>query len=255
MKEINKSTIEKWLSAQGESRLQAVEEAANFLLDKYLQSWPNLIPIELNRLAAIHRSQIVRLKDMKGIAFLMPVENGFRILVRAGLVVGRFRSSVAHEIAHTLFYNNTKRGRPQRIIPHKQREEPFCFDVARRLLAPIQHLESIGIFKESDPEVIFFKLIKTLQISRPWAARIMLGDYSIVRGVAGRWKKQSKGWELEFGSATATPDLSPKERKIFREKAKRYLEDNETPGSGHRIISLKEKTGKGAFIVVTSSNY
>lgn len=47
----------------------------------------------------------------------------------------RFRFRVAHEIAHTFFYDRTST-RPRRLLPGSAEEEAFCDEFARSLLLP-----------------------------------------------------------------------------------------------------------------------
>jgi hypothetical protein len=248
------SLVVAWLAAKDECRIRAVEEATSLLLQYYLTQWSNLIPIELHRLAATLKAEIVRMRDLKGDAFLLPTYTGFRILVKAGLPVGRYRSSVAHELAHTLFYSGPEKNEPRRIIRHSPREEQFCFDVARHVLVPREHLKAISIFNDNDPLTIFSKLTQTLLLSRPWAARVMLADYPLAKGIAGRWVKTQNGWKQQPGSATATPTLSEAERRKFREMARKRLESQIKGVPGYHILSVEEKTSGGIFVMVASQS-
>lgn len=244
------SLVAVWLAAEGECRTRAVEEAAGLLLRPYISRWPNLIPVELHRLASTLKTEIVRMRGLKGDAFLVPSKNGFRILVKVGLSVGRYRTSIAHELAHILFYSAPENGEPRRLVRHGTREEQFCFDVARRILTPMEHLRAIRVFDEKDPITIFSKLTQTLLLSRPWAARVMLADYPLVKGVAGRWVKEENGWRLQRGSAAATPTLSEVERRKLRGVAKKHLECHPKEGLGYQVFSVTEKTTGGVFVLV-----
>ena len=249
---IDRSALaQKWLATEGQARCLAVQEAANLLLHPYLQKWAYLIPVELHRLAAMWNSEIVRLQNMDGDAILMPVQNGFRILVNAALPTGRFRVSVAHELVHTLFYAIEDGCTPRRSVPHTPREEPFCFDVARHLLTPKEHLEAIGVLRESDPAVIFAKLTKVLLLSRPLAARVMLADQVLAKGIAGRWVRTDAGWRQERHSATATPSLSRQRRAKLRMAVPKYFQSPEVKSGELRILAVHERSGGGVFVLVT----
>ena len=248
------SLVVAWLAAEGECRRRAEEEAVDLLVQDYKSRWPNLIPTELYRLASTLNTEIVRMRDLKGDAFLLPTRTGFRILVKGGLHVARYRTSVAHELAHILFYSGLENGQPRRIIRHSQQEEYFCFDVARRILSPIEHLKAIKVFDDNNPLTIFLKLTRTLLLSRPWAARVMLADYSLVKGIAGRWVKTENGWKQQPGSATASPTLSHAERRKFREMAKKHLESQTKEVPGYHIFSVEEKTSGGIFVMVASQS-
>ena len=251
---IDRSTLaQKWLATEGQARYEAVQEAACLLLHVYLQKWAYLIPVELHRLAATLNAEIVRLQNLDGDAILMPVQSGFRILVNAALPTGRFRASVAHELVHTLFYAIEDGCTSRRSVPHTPREEPFCFDVARHLLAPKEHLEAIGVLRESDPAVIFAKLTKVLLLSRPWAARVMLADHVLAKGIAGRWVRTDAGCRQEKYSATATPSLSRQERTKLRMAVAEHLQSPEMKSSELGILVVHEKSSDSVFVLATQT--
>lgn len=246
-------TISAWVTAQGPAWADAVRAAAKQLLEDYSSKGNKYIPIELHRLAASLDATIVKRDDLKGDAVLLPVLGGFRILVASNMPVGRYRTSVAHELAHTLFFTNDHKTVPARTIPHTHREEAFCFDVARHVLAPKEHLESLGVFHEENPSVIFNKLTDNLLLSRPLAARIMLADYALVKGIAGRWTRKEDGWKQEYGSSSASSDLPQTERKKLRLIVSKYLESGIEP-TGFTLISSVYDTvakGKSVFILLT----
>jgi hypothetical protein len=243
--------ITEWLAAEGRMRVDAVQRAASFLLQRYLDRWQHIVPVELHRLASTLTAEVVRLDTLGGDAVLMPVQGGFRILVNATVPVGRYRTSVAHELAHTLFYDVTDERVPRRRIPHTRCEEQFCFDVARHLLAPKEHLDAIGVFNVNDPGAIFSKLTEILLLSRPWAARVMLADYGLAKGIAGRWIRGDEGWMPENYSSSASPDLSQRERKKLRGMVFNYLNSGEKPTGIDGIVTMHEKSDKGIFVVIT----
>jgi hypothetical protein len=211
-----------WLLAKDDSRAKAIQQASAMLLDDYLRHWSERIPVDLKKLANSLATEIVEMDEMKGDGFLMPTQNGFRILVRPGQPIGRHRATIAHELAHILFYSDPKKGQPRRLIPTTLKEEHFCFDLARHILAPRAHLKAIGIIDETDPIIIFSKLVEQLKLSRPWAARIMFADYGLAKGIGGRWVQSSLGWKQERGSASATPSLSVKTSLCLRGRAVTY---------------------------------
>jgi len=213
-----------WLSVKNEKREFAVQEAANILLSSYCSrsQWLNLIPIELYRLAATLNTKIEFISNTKSEATLIPVKGGFRILINGDLGRSRYRTSIAHELVHTLFYDSSK-SVPRRMFKPSNEEEWFCFDVARRILAPEWHLMSLGVLTLRDPKQIFDLLTSKHKISLPMASRIVLQDYCIFQGVAGRWKKDEKGWKLQQGTAYASPTLSTKRRKMLNDRAREFL--------------------------------
>lgn len=251
MNEGRNTIVQHWISAKDDSRRRAVDEAARLLLHDYMQRWEHLVPVELHRLAASLNTEIVRPKDFQGEAVLLPVRGGFRVLVNSGLPTGRYRASVAHELVHTLFYSMSSTGEPKRIVPKSKREEHFCFDVGRHLLAPVEHLELLGAFRNPDPVVLFSKLTDSLLISRPWAARLVLADHLLFRGIGGRWVSTASGWKQQPGGSAATPSLSQKERARLRNVVVRHLKNPEKEVGGCRILCVPEKSAEGIFVLVT----
>ncbi len=251
MTRVEKAELESWIAAEGAARSNAIRQAAESLLREYFRRWSHIIPVELNRLSATLRAEVIRSTTLKGEAILMPIKGGFKILVNSSSSLGRYRASIAHELAHTLFYYYEGDFVPSRRISHTNREEHFCFDVARHVLAPKKHLEYIGVFEENDPKKILTELTNRLQLSRPWAARVMLADYTLTKGIAGRWMKTENGWKPVFGSSSASPDLSQSERKKLRDIVAKWLDSGtETPGPMH-ISSIEEKSGEGIFVLIS----
>src|SRR5258708_16515337 len=132
---VPEGAIHNWLSTQGSARVEAACLAANALLYHYPYSGERLSRIDLGRLAVALGIKLQRRAKVSGEARLIPTDRGFVILYSQPAGSGyRFRTSIAHEMAHTLFYS---RGHPpRRIVPWSQAEEHFCFDVARMILAP-----------------------------------------------------------------------------------------------------------------------
>src|SRR5436309_14338053 len=94
-----------WLRARGEERILALERAAGRLLGEYRSHHRGTgKPINVYLLAALSRSKIVLIKNLPGGGRLLPVTGGFQILISTGLPDRRLRASVAHELAHALFF-------------------------------------------------------------------------------------------------------------------------------------------------------
>lgn len=242
-----------WLKTEGEARKAAVDEAASQLLSQYYARWPELVPIELHRLAASLGAEISRVKPFREGARLIPVPGGFRVLASSDLNFARYRTAIAHELAHTLFYSRNG-DVPRRLIALTKTEENFCFDVARRVLAPRWMLNRLGILTLTDPEAIYKSLVEGCKLSRPTAARLMLEDYQLVQGVAGRWSPREGKWHLQRGRAYASPSLTPPQRVPLREVAKRFLEEGSHPGTDLQVFKFIESSGGSVFVVVAVRN-
>lgn len=241
--------VSQWLATSGAQRRTAAKLAAGTLLARYRDRWRTIVPPELHRLAASLGSTISRVKEVEGGARLLPVRGGFQILVSTDLHMAKYRMAVAHELAHTLFYSKDEEI-PKRLFGPSRREEDFCFDVGRRILAPewlISDLQRYGLL---DPEELFDCLTGKLKLSKPIAARVMLEDYELVVGVAGRWSRNEAEWKLERGGAYASPCLGRKERKSLHELARRWLETNIAPLGPYQIVSRVHPPGEAAFVCV-----
>ena len=240
-----------WLSAKNNERKNAIQNAADILLASYCSrtTWKQIIPIELNRLAATLKTKIEPIKNMQGDAMLIPAKGGFRIVINKGVPLTRYRTSISHELVHTLFYLFDE-DVPRRMFKPSPEEERFCFDVARRILVPKWHLLSLGVLTLRDPKHVFDLLTSKLKISRPIASLIVLQDQCIFQGVAARWKKGEKGWKLQSGNAYASPTLSSKRRKMLNDKAREFLRTGHETNDKYKIISFFEYSGDAAFIIV-----
>lgn len=238
-----------WLKPQGTDRVTALESASQELLCTYREKWPNLVPTELHRLSASLGCHIRTVRGLEGGARLLPVKGGFHVLVSDTLETGRYRTAVAHELCHTLFYS--KDGDiPQRLVPPTEAEERFCFDVARRVLAPRWMLEAVGLPSQYDAEPIFRMLTGKFKLSRPTAARLMLADYHLVTGVAGRWSFTEGEWKLSRGEASASPQLKVTERKVLHSAARNWLKGRNTEATFCRVLGLMEIGNQSAFVLV-----
>lgn len=241
-----------WLTAKGEELRLAVKRAALLLLQGYRRRWASLTPVELHRLAWSLETQICRESQVEGGARLMPVPGGFVILVDDSLPAAKWRTSIAHELVHTLFYSRETRI-PARLFKATPREEHFCFDVGRRILAPDWMIADLGLTKMQDARAIFAVLTAKLGLSRPVAARVMLQDYMLARGVAARWARTNGHWGLVHGNVFASPSLGRQERERLRSVAKHWLEDKSSIADELRVFGTFEPSGESAFVLVQVS--
>ncbi len=238
-----------WLAVSGEERRFAVEQAALHLLGGYRRKWARLAPVELHRLAWSLETHISRAPQVDGGARLMPVPGGFVVLVDADLAAAKYRTSIAHELVHTLFYSKETRI-PTRLFKATPEEEHFCFDVGRRLLAPDWMLVDLGLTEMRDAKTIFASLTGKLGLSKPVAAQVMLQDYMLARGVAARWARRNGRWDLVRGNVYASPSLSREERQFLRGMAKQWIESRYQCGGAYRIFGTFDSSGDSAFVLV-----
>lgn len=254
--EPNRDNPADWLCATGPQRDLALRRAANYLLEDYLhQKRTPGHPINLYRLASLRRTKIVLVRNLSGKGRLLPVKGGFQVLISSGLPEAKFRASVAHELAHSLFYY-TDTVVPTRLFPPGKAEHMFCMDAARHILGPSWLLEEVGVLTATHARVMFDLLTRRLRISRPLAARLLLSDYALRTGVGDRWSFDGADWRIEKGGSVVSPSISgpnKREREIrlwLRGIAKRVLEGH-TNSPEIEIVSILEREHKSAFVVAT----
>ena len=234
---------------EGAERRKAVREAADGLLVEYRTRWPTMAPVELHRLASTLKARIKTVRALQGGASLLPVSDGFVVLVSDELEPSKFRTSVAHELAHTLFYCQDG-PTPSRLAKPTREEEFFCFDVARLLLAPEWIVADLGFSDISDPDLLFRSFLDRLALCKPYAARLMLDDYQLATGVAGRWNLTGGIWALQSGGACASQTLTERQRKVLWAKAKAWLLHRVQPMTNHCVLGSEDVPGRSAFVVV-----
>lgn len=237
-----------WLQVHGNERDRAVDKAAALLTEPYRRKYSKIVPPELHRLSALASARLVFVESLPGGARLVPMPGGFEILIDANLNHQRARTAIAHELVHTLFYSR-EREIPTRLIRPSKGEEHFCFDVARRVLAPMWMIESAGILELRAATEIFAALLKTFKLSRPVAARLMLQDYRFASGVAATWMNCEGAWTMRRGNCFASPELSKAERSRLHNLARSWLR-REPLSDTMGIRGYTDHARKSAFVLV-----
>jgi len=237
-----------WLNTKGIDRHCALESAAESLMADYRRSYCNMVPPELHRLASLIGARISYVEDLPGGARLLPVHGVFQILVDSTLDGYRKRTAIAHELAHTLFYSRNE-SIPKRVLPASRTEEHFCFDVARRILAPRWMIRSSGLPDIQDASRLFSTITTTFRLSRQMASRVLLQDYQLLSGVAAVWIKTGEQWGMKAGNCYASPDLSRKDRRTLHGVARAWL-SNERKERFAEVIGSLDATTRRAFVLV-----
>lgn len=103
-------------------------------------------PINLNRIAKLRNIlKIYWYEDKNSLAeaLLSPTQGGFNIKLARGMSYGRKRFSIAHEIAHTFFYDCNSKSEPRKKIMGISRrdEEDICDIAAAEILMPLSLME------------------------------------------------------------------------------------------------------------------
>ena len=240
----------RWLEAHGADRQLAVENAAETLMRDYRSKYGSMIPPELHRLAALLEGKIVYVDGLPGGARLVPVHGGFEILVDSTLSVSRMRTAIAHELAHTLFYSRAE-SIPRRLSAPSKWEEHFCFDVARRVLAPEWMIRVTGIADLNDISEMFHATSRTFKLGRQTASRVLLQDHRLLSGVAAIWVKLGEQWRMKPGNCYASSNLSKKERQYLHEIARAWLKDGSAQ-SDVPAIGFVDSARQTAFVLVAS---
>jgi IrrE N-terminal-like domain len=230
----------------GSSRAGIADKAAEYLLSQYKRSGSrDEIPVNLDGLAKSLRCRVEIADSMEGEGRLLPTSTGFTILINPRMPYPRRRVSIAHEMAHTLFYDSQRSNR--RIIPATTEEEGFCFDVGRRLLAPRWLLRRAGLYEERAVGAIFRALKVRFLLTRPAAARAILQDHSLVVGLAGVWRRRRSRWEIDFDSLVTSPVLDSADTQLLLRRLSRLINGNRMHAAGLNVLMEPQGSRRGAM--------
>lgn len=240
-----------WIDLVGDERRIAIQEAAALLLRDY---WSRSVTeyVDLDLLCETLGVSLLRTRGLGGDVRLLPTPHGFRILLDEALPPERQRMAIAHELVHTLFYDRPVIGSPRRLKPPSSWEENFCFDAARRILAPSRLVKAPGFLDGLSPGWMFWTVVKKLRLSRPTAARVLLDDHQVMTGVAARWLRRAGEWTLDRGSATATPRLSREERRTMHDIVRTTLETGEFNNTAFSVVLNRSLKQNSVFALIVT---
>ena len=243
-------TPDQWLRSTGDGWSSAAQEAADHLLESYPYRHSRKDRIDLVALAGALGVRLKQRPSVSGEARLIPASGGFVVHYALPNASGfRYRTSIAHELAHTLFYSRSY-DPPRRLFAWTEREESFCFDVARKVMAPRWLLDELGFFTSMSLEASLDTLVSRVGLSHPLAGRVIFADYKIEKGVAGRWKRKGTDtWVLERSTASASPDLTAKSRRTLHLLAEQWLATG-TVHQDYRVTGNVSGSGRTAFVAV-----
>jgi hypothetical protein len=153
-------------------------------------------------LSAASRQQEALLIPMDGNRFGISVDptppggwSRIRPAIRGELRSHRYRFRVAHEIAHTFFYDRS-RDRPRRLLAGSLEEELFCDEFARALLLPLG-----AVCSRPPTPASVFSLHRDYAVSVEVAARAMAAAHRGTR--AALWYEHpSDGWVMQWSNTT-----------------------------------------------------
>ena len=198
-----KDTLSPWANKRdlAEKARKAFLNQAAVLLLKTRQRKPPFNPFAILQLRKIHTVTWVNADKGREEARLIPDEDGFRIVLRrpenAQFTSNeelqrhiRVRTTLAHEIGHTYFYDLSERppsrgperyqmlSSRSRIV--REKEEWWCFDFARELLLPGFSVRRFCQGLDVDPSLnTALKLRKTFNVSWDLLLRRLVYDLRI----------------------------------------------------------------------------
>lgn len=218
--------------------------------------------MDLKAVAAANGTSVVVDPVVSGRARLLPTRGGFVVYVSRvdlGLALpdsygwqfwgsSLARTLLAHELVHTLFYDRAA-DPPQRLFPNSQREEAFCYDATRFLLAPHWLISDLGLDRAAPP-VAFQRLTSQLRLGMLTAARVMLADHELATGVAGEWVRVGDTWRLRPGRSAASGSLPRRAREALTGQVREYL-----GGHGQGALAIVDRRlGNNRFVIATIPN-
>lgn len=164
-------------------------------------------------------------------ALLSPVSGGFNIKVRGSLVTDRFaRFSCAHEMAHTLFYDNSATGdggTPFRAVPiGSALEESLCDIGAAEIVMPREPFEKkaeeLARVNRNSIATSIVALSDIFVVSVPAVASRLFGLLDMDNMVATIWQRNvvPKGRSPVFRLQNVIRDRSSPESATF------YINEN-----------------------------
>lgn len=158
-----------------------------------------------------------------GNGYVMPTNNGFRMVVDERMPYSRWRFTVAHELGHILFHQLNGRS-SRRIIPKmndsraKRREEALCDAFARALLISTRKCKALAGEPPSIFEAAF--MARSLDVSlEAMLRRLLYDELGWQDSVFYKLKGNGKSVEavvLRGQNRRATNDLAPPKRVITK---------------------------------------
>jgi Zn-dependent peptidase ImmA (M78 family) len=160
---------------------RAILNAAEFLRAEAGEDHPPINPRIIARLRGVQAIEFFG-ADESPEALLIPTRGGFVIRLPTGRPQVRHRSSIAHEIGHTFFYD-IRNGWPTRLLTRNSvgrlshKEEDICRAFARALLVPAAQALEI---KDTHPTAAGLELVsllaKRFEVSEEFAAVRLMRD-------------------------------------------------------------------------------
>lgn len=203
--------IEKWVSNFGYSSIEEwIEKTAENIL---YQANQRKFPIQLQslfRIRKILRQEVQYLNEDEfknsGLGELRTEKTGFVIVINRSKKQKFFnrrleRFTIAHEIAHTFFYDFSKTP-PKRFFSQDRVEEGVCNRLAAALLMPkdmVQnfiscHFKSLkNEFRVNDFRTLFISLMKNFDVNAPVVARRLIEDLGLLNMIVlgGSWQSKN----------------------------------------------------------------
>ncbi len=230
-------TPKEWLKATDSRRREALREAATAILGDYAERYPSHRFIRLHPLVEARRALVRRMPELGDRGRLLARRRGFDLLVSENLDLTspKGRSVLAHELVHTLFYSlSDGEGVPSRLVPRSKGEHDFCYDAARLVLVPPWLLTRLRLESATPLSTLLESLTDICRVSRSLAARLILDDYGLRSGIAGRWRRVDRQWKREFACASSL--TTRRQRDWLSRTALFWIREADSPPPGVTIV-------------------
>jgi len=132
------------------------------------QAGQNRIPINLNEILELRKINdlILEKSRFNFQGELIPKREGFSVILNSEHNQTRKRTTLAHEIGHTLFFDISVLP-PKRIITYSKSEEWLCYDFGRCLLMPSEFVKRyVSKYKRTPTPKKIIELADSFEVSK-----------------------------------------------------------------------------------------
>ncbi|MCD4704772.1 ImmA/IrrE family metallo-endopeptidase [bacterium] len=132
------------------------------------QAGQNRIPINLNEILELRKVNdlILEKSRFNFQGELIPKREGFSVILNSEHNQTRKRTTLAHEIGHTLFFDISVMP-PKRMITYSKSEEWLCYDFGRCLLMPSEFVKKyVSIYKQTPTPQKIIDLTNLFEVSK-----------------------------------------------------------------------------------------
>lgn len=139
----------------------------------------NIIPIDLNPIVKQRKIKISNKIYKYNQGELIPKNYGFSVILNSKDGRIRNRTTLAHEIGHTLFFDISVLP-PKRIIAYSDSEEWLCYDFGRCLLMPTEFVKKyVSKYKRTPTPQKIIDLTNLFKVSKDLFLRRITRDFHL----------------------------------------------------------------------------